>query len=138
MSGMKSIAGAFVFILAVGCLAALAQGPARGRIEEPRDPELEITARHNLDVARWYITKRKAYQGGLDRLKEIVETYPDFSGMDEVVYWMGEANLKLDKPEIAVTFYKQLVKDYPESQLVKKARERLDELKQVTEKRARS
>jgi tetratricopeptide (TPR) repeat protein len=124
--------GAVVNVVAVLALAVTAifaqKGPVRGPIEPPRDPEKEVFAKHNLDVARWYITRRKAYQGALDRLKEIVDTYPDFSRIDEVVYFIGEANSKLGKKAVAIDYYKKLIEYYPDSQWTKKARERLNEL----------
>lgn len=132
MFGMKFTAWTLSFALlltaAVAC-AAYAQGPARGRIEPPRDESMEVTARHNLEIARWYLTKRKAYEGARDRLQEIIETYPDFSRMDEAVFLMGEVHLKLDKKEKAADFYNKLLKSYPDSEFAKKARARLDELK---------
>ena len=127
MYGMKFIARIFLF--AVAATSVSAQGPARGRIEPPRDEAMEVQAKHNLEVARWYITKRKAYEGALDRLQEIVDTYADFSRMDEVVFLMGEANLKLGKNDKAADFYNKLLKIYPDSEFVKKTRARLDELK---------
>jgi outer membrane protein assembly factor BamD (BamD/ComL family) len=124
----KSIA-AILIVLSTAALGA-AQGPARGRIDPPRDPVLEVQAKHNLEVARWYLNKRKAYEGARDRLKEILDTYPDFSRIDEVIYLLGEAHMKLGKNEVAAEYYNRLVKDYPSSELVKKAEARLDELKQ--------
>ena len=134
MHGMKFIARIFLFAVAVMATAASAraQGPARGRIEPPRDEAQEIAAQHNLEVARWYLTKRKAYEGARDRLQEIIDTYPDFSRMDEVVFLMGEAHYKLGKKDKARDYYNKLLKVYPDSELVKKARERLDELKVET------
>ncbi len=129
---MKSIAAVMTLfiVLLVGAEAdAYAQGPARGRVDPPRDPIMETNAIHSLDVARWYLTKRKAYEGARDRLQEIVDTYPEFSRMDEVVFLLGEANLKLNKPEKAGEYYERLVKDFEGSEFVKKARERLKELK---------
>lgn len=131
MSGMKLFATTFIFallVLAVGGPASFAQGPAKP-IEPPRDAAMEIAARHNLEVARWYVTKRKAYEGARDRLQEIIDTYPDFSRMDEVVFLMGEVHLKLGKTEKAADYYSKLLKAYPESEFAKKAQARLDELK---------
>ena len=131
MSGMKLFA--LTFILALVALAfcrsaSLAQGPGKP-IEPPRDAAMEIAAKHNLDVARWNVTKRKAYEGARDRLQEIIDTYPDFSRMDEVFFLMGELNWRLDKVEKAGDFYSKLLKAYPDSEFAKKARLRLDELK---------
>lgn len=132
MSRLKINVATFIFALAVIAVAAAniaAQGPARGPVEAGRDPVLEISAKHNLETARWYITKRKAYEGARDRLQEIMDTYPEFSRMDEVLFWMGEVNLKLKKNEAAEDFFNKMLKAYPSSEFAKKAHERLDELK---------
>ena len=129
---MKSIAVLmllFIVLLIGAGTDARAQGPARGKVDSTRDPLMETNAIHSLDVARWYLTKRKAYEGARDRLQEIVDTYPEFSRMDEVVFLLGEASVKLNKPEKAVEYYERLVKDFGGSEFAKKARERLKELK---------
>lgn len=130
MSRVKFFATAFLFALAVlvfGNYASAAQGPGKP-IESPRDPAMEIAAKHNLDVARWNVNKRKAYEGARDRLQEIIDTYPDFSRMDEVLFLMGEVHLKLGKSEKAADYYGKLLKAYPDSEFAKKSRARLDEL----------
>jgi len=114
-------------ILSICVGAANAQGPAGGRIEAPRDPIMETTARHNLEVARWYLTKRKAYEGARDRLQEILDTYPEFSRIDEVFFLLGEAHMKLGKPEQASDYYNKVVEKYPGSEFMEKARLRLEE-----------
>ena len=132
MSGMKSFAIGLIFALAIlfaSATTASAQGPAGGPVEPARDKVKEMAAKHNLDVARYYLTKRKAYDGARDRLQEIIETYPDFSRMDEVVFLMGEAHEKLGKTETAADYYNKLLKAYPDSEFVKKTRERLEKLK---------
>jgi tetratricopeptide (TPR) repeat protein len=130
MKSIKStklfVAGLVIIVLGV---VGFAQGPVKGKLDPERDNTLEIEAKHNLDVARWSITKRKAYKGGIDRLQEIIDTYPAFSRMDEVLYWMGEANFKLNNLEKAAEFYNKMLKEYPESELVKKAKEQLDKCK---------
>ena len=137
MSGMKFFATMFIFasvVLAVSGSTSLAQGPGKP-IEAPRDAALEIAAKHNLEVARWNVTKRKAYEGARDRLQEIIDTYPDFSRMDEVVFLMGEVHFKLGKNEKAADYYNKLLKVYPDSEFAKKTRARLDELNLAAEKK---
>jgi outer membrane protein assembly factor BamD (BamD/ComL family) len=137
MRGMKVFATTLVLVvlvLGICSSTALAQGPAKP-MAPPRNSTMEVAARHNLDVARWYLVKRKAYEGARDRLQEIIDTYPEFSRIDEVVFLMGEAQLKLKKDEKAVEYYNKLLKEYPESEFAKKARERLDEMKVATEKK---
>ena len=129
---MKSTATVVTLSIAFLLCAAAdvsAQGSARGRLDAARDPIMETNAKHSLDVARWYLTKRKAYEGARDRLQEIVDTYPEFSRMDEVFYLLGEAYYKLDENEKASAQYEKLLKDFPGSEFAKKSRERLKELK---------
>lgn len=128
--------GVVAFAILMLCATAWPQqGPARGRVEEIRDETLEIKANHNLEVARWYLTRRKAYAGAKDRLLEIIEIHPDFSKMDEVLYLLGEAYLKLDKKDDAVEHYDKMLKEYPGSQFAKKAKEQLDRLKSSDSKK---
>ena len=135
MSGMKLFATTLIFVVAAfGGVTGHAQGPGKP-IEAPRDAVKEIAAKHNLEVARWNLTKRKAYEGARDRLQEIIDTYPDFSRIDEVVFLMGEVFLKLGKTENAVDYYNKLLKDYPASEFAKKTRARLDELKVEPERK---
>jgi TolA-binding protein len=106
MHGMKFFARMFLVAFAALIISqpsVFTQGPGKP-IEAPRDATKEIAAKHNLDVARWYLTKRKAYEGARDRLQEIMDSYPDFSRMDEVVFLMGEASLKLKKNDKAVEY----------------------------------
>jgi outer membrane protein assembly factor BamD (BamD/ComL family) len=137
MFGTKSFATMILFTLIIaasGAGAALAQGPGKP-LESPRDPVREIAAKHNLDVARWNMTKRKAYEGARDRLQEIIDTYPEFSRMDEVLFLMGEIYTKTEKIDKATDVYNKLLKDFPDSEFAKKARARLDELKSEPEKK---
>jgi outer membrane protein assembly factor BamD (BamD/ComL family) len=130
MFGTKLSATAigFAFVILTFYSPGLAQGPGKP-IQPSRDPGLEIAAKHNLDVARWNLTKRKAYEGARDRLQEIMDTYPDFSRMDEVLFLMGEVHFKLGKNDTAGDYYNKMLKVYPDSEFAKKARARLDELK---------
>jgi outer membrane protein assembly factor BamD (BamD/ComL family) len=137
MRGMKFFATTLVlmvFVVGICKSTGLAQGPAKP-MAPPRDSAMEVTAKHNLEVARWYLVKRKAYEGARDRLQEIIDTYPEFSRIDEVIFLMGEAHLKLKKDDKAIEYYNKLLKEYSESEFAKKARERLDEMKVATEKK---
>lgn len=129
MCGMKFVATRLLLtLLVLLCSKAMAQGPSKP-MTPTRDSAMEISAKHNLDVARWYLVKRKAYEGARDRLQEIIDTYPEFSRIDEVIFLIGEAHFKLKKADKANEFYSKLLKEYPESEFAKKARERLDEMK---------
>jgi len=90
-------------------------------------------AMHNLNIARFYYDARykssKGVKGGLkgsqDRLKEIVDKYPNFCLMDEVLMRLGTTYQEEEEPDEAAKFYQQLVRDFPNSEFVEKAKDQL-------------
>jgi len=121
----------FLFALLAPAHAMLsAQGPQRGPIEAPRDPELEKFAKHNLRVARYYYKDKKAYKAARDRLLEIIDTHPQFSQMDAVLFLLGEVYLKLNEPKDAAKYFKRIVEEFSTGEYGDEARKRLQELEQ--------
>ena len=101
-----------------------------------RDPILEADAKHNLEVAQQYFKLKKAYKAVLLRFEETFAAYPDFSKMDEFLYYAGMSSLYLsenkgkqkviseaDKKkfapeklrEDAVAYLSQITEKYPQS-----------------------
>jgi outer membrane protein assembly factor BamD len=105
-------------------------------------PEAELRLRevqdnlamHSLQIARFYYDARykpsKGVKGGLkgsqDRLKEIVEKYPNFCLMDEVLFRYATTFQDEEEPDEAAKLYQQLVRDYPNSEFIEKAKEQLN------------
>jgi outer membrane protein assembly factor BamD len=88
-------------------------------------------AMHNLQVARFYYDSRYSHKkGGLkgaqDRLKEIVEKFPNFCLMDEVLFRYATTFQEEEEPDEAAKLYQQIVRDYPNSEYVEKAKEQLE------------
>jgi outer membrane protein assembly factor BamD len=88
-------------------------------------------AMHNLQIARFYYDSRyKGKKGGLkgsqDRLKEIVDKYKDFCLMDEVLFRLATTFQEEEEPDEAAKFYQQLVRDYPNSEFIDKAKDQLN------------
>jgi outer membrane protein assembly factor BamD len=88
-------------------------------------------AMHNLQVARFYYDSRYSHKkGGLkgaqDRLKEIVEKYPHFCLMDEVLFRYATTFLEEEEPDEAAKLYQQIVRDFPNSEHVEKSKEQLE------------
>jgi tetratricopeptide (TPR) repeat protein len=134
VNSLRSIAAGTVTALAI--IAAISvqaygqRGPARDKdVLNPADADMETTAKHDLSVARWYMDNRKAYAGARDRLKGIVDTYPEFSRVHEAFYYLAQADEKLGNNDEAASCYRKLIKDFPGSEYVKKAKDRLAVLK---------
>ena len=135
---------------------AFAQGGVKGGPDPStlRDPDLERDSLHNLEVAKNYFKLKKAYVAALKRCEEIIAGNPNFEKIDEVLLMAGQSSLWLSenkgkqKPEqyvsfdggekktltsqqfreMGVDYLNKLIKDYPESQFAKQAREELQTL----------
>ena len=87
-------------------------------------------AMHSLQVARFYgdrfINKKGGLKGEQDRLREIVEKYPNFCLMDEVLFRLGWTFQQEEEPDEAAKLYQELARDYPNSEYVDKAKEQLN------------
>jgi len=97
------------------------------RLRETQDS----LAMHNLQVARFYYDNRYIHtkaglKGAQDRLKEITEKYKTFCMMDEVLLRLGKTYQEEEEPDEAAKFYQQLVRDYPNSEYIEKAKDQLN------------
>lgn len=77
-------------------------------------------ARHELYVGRFYL-RTGEYRAAINRLREIHDNYPEFSGLDQVSYYLGLAYLENGHPALAVQTLEGLLRDYPDSDLYAKA-----------------
>ncbi|MBD0373036.1 MAG: outer membrane protein assembly factor BamD [Pyrinomonadaceae bacterium] len=87
-------------------------------------------AMHNLQVARFYLDARyKGGKGGLkgaqSRLREIVEKYPNFTWMSEVLFRYAYTYQQEEETDEAAKYYQRIVRDFPNSEYVEKAKEQL-------------
>ncbi len=140
-------------VLMTGVEATYAQGGVKSGPDQSslRDPDLERDSHHNLEVAKNYFKLKKAYVASLKRCEEIIAGNPNFEKIDEVLLMAGQSSLWLSqnkgkqKPEqyvsfdggekktltleqfreMGVDYLNKLIKDYPESQYAKQAREEL-------------
>jgi outer membrane protein assembly factor BamD len=106
------------------------QSELRPTVEEHLREVQDNLAMHNLQVARFYGARYENRKVGLkgeqDRLREIVEKYPNFCLMDEVLFRLGSTFQEEEEPDEAAKLYQQLVRDYPNSEYVDKAKEQLN------------
>src|SRR5215510_4205368 len=98
------------------CLAApraFQQGPGRGPITAPRDPETEKQSKRSLEAAKFYFYKRKPDKNDKDgfarinkavesRLQEIIDVNSTFSRIDEVYFLLGELYKRMGDMDKAV------------------------------------
>ena len=104
--------------------------PLRAEVETRLREVQDNLAMHNLQIARFYfdaryVHKKGGLKGSQDRLKEIVDKYPNFCLMDEVLFRYATTFQEEEEPDEAAKLYQQLVRDYPNSEFVEKAKEQL-------------
>jgi hypothetical protein len=140
LSTLFSLAALLLMLFVTTVAAVSPQGPGRGPISAPRDPELEKQSYRNLEVAKFYYQKRKPEKNDKagwerinkaveSRLLEIIDTNPTFARMDEVIFWLGEVYHRAGDIEGARDQWSKVVKDFPDSDFKAKAQKRLDEVK---------
>ncbi len=156
-SGLKIVFGlAIVFIAGVvflrptcACgeeLPAFQQGPSRGSIATPRDPEVEKSSYKSLDAAKFYFYKRKPDKNDkdgmarlnkavLDRLQEIIDTNPNFARIDEVYFLTGEVHHRSGDTEKAVEFWTKVTKEGSDEKVKADAQKRLGEIQNQNKKK---
>ncbi len=87
----------------------------------------ERLADHALSIGQHY-HRVKAVRAATSRLSEILTSYPGFSKMDAVYFYLGDSYLQGNKPDQGVPYLTKLITDYPKSPFAKKAQERLKEI----------
>jgi outer membrane protein assembly factor BamD (BamD/ComL family) len=130
---------AFFYLSFFVCIFAFsADANAQKQIEPQvqRDPILEADAKHNLEVAQQYFKLKKAYKAVLMRFEETLAAYPEFSKMDEFLYYAGMSSFYLSQNkgkqkivseseklkfapeklrEDAAAYLSQIIEKYPQS-----------------------
>jgi len=103
-----------------------ASDQAKAAQEKIKDCE-ERLASHNAEIAIGYC-KRKAYRAAISRLTEIMTTYPEYSRLDEVYFYLGESHFLMNLLDQAVPYFTKVVTDYPSKGLAKEATKRLSQI----------
>jgi outer membrane protein assembly factor BamD len=106
------------------------QSKLRPEVEQRLNEVQENLAMHNLQIGNFYYkAKYQAGKGGLkgaqSRYKEIVEKYPNFSFMDEVLFRLATTYQQEEEPDEAAKYYQQILRNHPNSEFAEKAREQL-------------
>jgi len=92
----------------------------------------EKLAKHSLLIAKHYYQVR-TYNATIDRLKEILTKYPNFSEMDKLYFYLADSYYQSKREEEALPYFRKLISDYPESKFTKKAQKRLEEYEENQE-----
>lgn len=97
------------------------------RLNEVRDN----LGMHDLIVGNYYYKKSVKFEkGGLKgaqaRYRGILDKYPNFSFMDEALFKLAVTYQLEEETDQAARYFQQIVRDYPNSEYVAKAKEQLE------------
>src|SRR5437867_6163693 len=88
----------------------------------------EVLAEGVFKIGNFYLL-RKSYPAAINRYQEILKKYPDFSGAPDTLFNLAEAFRHSNNPESAI-YYARIVSEYPLSDHVNEAKERLTAMNQ--------
>jgi len=106
-----------------------ASDQAKTAQEKIKDCE-ERLASHSAEIAIGY-NKRRAYRASISRLSEIMTSYPDYSQMEKIYYYLGDCHFMMRQYDQAVPFFTKVITDYPGAALAKEATKRLAEIEKL-------
>jgi outer membrane protein assembly factor BamD len=87
----------------------------------------ERLAGHSAEIAIGYYARR-GYLAAISRLTEIMNAYPNYTGMDQVYFYLGDSYFMTRQYDQALPFFTKVVTDYSGRKLAKTATERLAEI----------
>lgn len=99
--------------------------PFASQAEEQLKVVREELAEHNLAIALFYMnryrTNGSGRLGARSRLLKIIEQYPEYSKLDQVLSLLGQLNLAEHELQEAAACYERILKDFPASRYVGEA-----------------
>lgn len=99
---------------------------AKDAQEKIRECE-ERLASHSAEIAIGYF-QRRGYTAAISRLTEIMTTYPNYTGLDSVYFYLGACHFMIRQYDQSAPFFTKVISDYPNSKLAKDATKRLQEI----------
>ena len=83
-------------------------------------------------VGRFYY-RNNFYNGAIDRFQSILEDDPGYTNKDVIYYHLADCFIELDRPDEALPLYQQLISEFPDTEYLAEANERISELSQQSQ-----
>ncbi len=74
--------------------------------------------------------KFKSYKAAVNRFKEALEYNPDFSKIDRLYFYLGDALIQTKDIEEGKAYFSKLISSYPNSKYTKRAKKKLEKLEE--------
>jgi len=95
-------------------------GAARERIRQL----IDLLAEHEFGVGYFYMRKG-SLASAMGRFSGLEERFPDYSSKDKLFFYEARTLTRLGRNEEAARYYSRLIEEYPKSEYVQKAKNRL-------------
>ncbi len=105
----------------------------KGRLRQTQ----EVLGEGEYYTANFYYM-HGAYLAARSRFQDIIDNYPNFSGGDNALYYLGQSLEHLKRGREAVPYYSHVITDFPLSPFVPQAKARLTALKEPIPKPSRA
>jgi len=87
----------------------------------------ERLAEHISGIGHFYY-KRNSFKAAVNRLTEIITSFPNYTKMDEVYYYLADSYYRWKKIDQSIPYFTKLISDFPQSKYSLKAQKRLEEI----------
>ncbi|MBZ5536193.1 MAG: outer membrane protein assembly factor BamD [Acidobacteriia bacterium] len=87
----------------------------------------EVLAEGNYEVGRQYFLRR-SYRAAMDRFKETLQKYPDYSGQDKALWLLAQSYERSNNDRGAAETFAKIVQYFPDSDYFDKSKEGLANL----------
>jgi outer membrane protein assembly factor BamD len=104
-------------------------------VREKLREALDRLSENNYVVGKYY-HGRKWYPGAIDRLETILSEDPGYTARDAVYYHLADSLSRTTRIEEAHPMFERLLEEFPESEFIEDATERMAELTQQAARRA--
>ncbi len=108
-----------------------ASDQAKAAQDKIKDCE-ERLAEHTLTIGVHY-HRVKAFRAATSRLNEILTSYPGYSKMDAVYFYLGDSYFLWNKADQGAPYFTKLLTDHPKSKFAEKAQDRLKEIEALAQ-----
>ncbi len=86
---------------------------------------------HNMLIANYYYTQsvtqgKGGLKGAQSRYREILDKYPEFGDMDEVLFKLANTYMVEEETDQAIRYFQRIVRDYPNSDYVAESKKQLE------------
>lgn len=86
---------------------------------------------HNMLIANYYYGQsvdlgKGGLKGAQSRYREILDKYPNFGNMDEVLFKLANTYMLEEETDQAVRYFQRIVRDYPNSEYIEKSKKQLE------------